>query len=80
MSKPQGSEWIYSPASILFGPNGPVVPSPCGINNTERKDEQVAERKQAGREGGETSPPLEGSQTVCKTNKRRCPEGHGGKD
>lgn len=56
MSKPQGSEWIYSPASIIFGQNGPVVPSQCGIDNTERKDEQAAEKRQAGREGGETFP------------------------
>lgn len=54
MRKPQGSVWIYSPASILFGQNGPVVLSQCVINNTEM-NEQVAKKKQAGG-GGDLSP------------------------
>lgn len=65
MSKPQGSEWIYSPASILFGPNGLVVPSQCVINNTER---WTGSKEKAGgqRKWGAPPPPLIVSLTPTK--------------
>lgn len=56
MSKPQGCEWIYSPAGILFGWNGPVVLSQCVINNTERWT--GSKEKLAGRKREESFPPL----------------------
>lgn len=79
MSKPQGSEWIYSPASILFARIGPVVLSPSVINNTERWT--GSEEKAAGTERKRRDSPHHlKSVSYLSTDKACSPEGHQAQD